>query len=65
MCISKNWFYTTGCWNGVSGVADGLGFHAIKQEQIYHADLCNLYCIRTLYKCTFDATNQLATSIGL
>ena len=40
-----------------------LGFHAIKPEWIHHANLHNLSCIWNLYKCTFDATNQLGTHI--
>ena len=38
------------CWNGAGGLADGklqLGFHAIKPEQIYHADWCKLPYIWT------------------
>ena len=33
---------------------EALGSHAAKSERIYHADSCNLPCIQTLYKLTFD-----------
>ena len=36
-----------------------LSYHAIKPEQIYHADSHKLPCIQTLYKCTTDTTKQL------
>ena len=47
--------------NSVGDLA--LGFHAIKPEQFYHVDLRNLPYIWTLYKCTYNATNQLVTRI--
>ena len=37
------------CQNSVSGVAEeSLGFQAIKPGWIYHADLCNTFCLGTL-----------------
>ena len=52
------------CKNNMSVVADGNPcFCAVKTEQVYRADSCKLPYIQTLYKCTFDATNQLATCI--
>ena len=40
-----------------------LDFHVIKPERICRADSHNLPCVRTLYKCSFDTTNHLATRI--
>ena len=38
-----------------------LGLHAVKLKQFHHADSHYLPCILTLYKHTFDTTDQLAT----
>ena len=56
------WSCTTEWCGWISWWKD-LGFHAIKLEWIYHSNSHNSPCVRTLYKRTFDATNQLATCI--
>ena len=38
-----------------SSVMKSLGFHVIKPEWIYYANLCNFPCVQTLYKRTFYA----------
>ena len=52
VCVwHKEWFFTAGpVLRNSPGSLDG--FHAVKSERIYHADLHNLPCVRNLYKCT-------------
>ena len=40
---------------------ESLGFHEAKSQCIHHADTHKLPCVQTLYKRTFDVTNQLPT----
>ena len=61
-------FYTAGVVlrNGAGDLADGkprVSMSLNWNVRIYHSDLRNLSCVRTLHKHTFDATNQLATHI--